>query len=136
MNAETETRLPALLQPAVQNATRWLSVFSLLAIGLFAFRTVGSSESLDPERRSGSRSSLRIDINQAGQQELTLMPGIGKLTAQRILEDRNRNGPFRSLSDLQRVPGVGPKTIRDLSPYCQTVSQTRPLDRETFVAER
>ena len=47
-----------------------------------------------------------------------VMPGIGPMTAKKIVADRKANGPFNALDDLQRVPGIGPKTIEQLSPYC------------------
>jgi competence ComEA-like helix-hairpin-helix protein len=57
-----------------------------------------------------------IDINQAGLTELQLLPGIGPALAQRILDDRLKNGPYRSADDLDRVRGIGPKTLEKLRP--------------------
>jgi competence ComEA-like helix-hairpin-helix protein len=61
--------------------------------------------------------AVRIDINSAGPAELDLLPGIGPVMAQRILDDRAANGPFATVDDLARVRGIGPKTLdalRDL----------------------
>ncbi len=60
---------------------------------------------------------MRIDINTASAVELTLLPGIGPRLADRIVEDRERNGPFRSLDDLQRVRGIGPMIVQHISEY-------------------
>ena len=54
---------------------------------------------------------LLIDLNTAGADELELLPSIGPKLAQRILDDRAENGPYESLKDLDRVSGIGPKTI-------------------------
>jgi competence protein ComEA len=49
----------------------------------------------------------KIDINRASPHELTYLPGIGPILAQRIVEYRERKGPFQDLSELLRVPGIG-----------------------------
>ncbi len=54
---------------------------------------------------------LLIDLNSAGIDELELLPSIGPKLAQRILDDREENGPYEALKDLDRVRGIGPKTI-------------------------
>lgn len=60
----------------------------------------------------------KIDINTATAGQLSAgLPGIGETLAQRIVEYRERNGPFRSAEELMDVPGIGEKTfeaIRDL----------------------
>ena len=55
--------------------------------------------------------ALATDLNQANQQQLLSIRGIGPVMAQRILQERSAYGPFQSYSDLvQRVRGIGPKT--------------------------
>ena len=60
---------------------------------------------------------MRVNINTAGVAELALLPGVGERLAQRIVDDRNANGPFASLSDLGRVPGMGAATVERLAPF-------------------
>ncbi len=60
---------------------------------------------------------MRIDINEAGPAELDLLPGIGPMLAERITADRRALGRFTSVSDLQRVSGVGPVTVARIRPY-------------------
>ncbi|MCB0966374.1 MAG: ComEA family DNA-binding protein [Ilumatobacter sp.] len=58
-----------------------------------------------------------VDLNAAGVDELDALPGVGPATAQAIVDDRERNGPFVSVDDLERVPGIGPSklaALRDL----------------------
>lgn len=58
-----------------------------------------------------------VDLNRAGASELDLLPGVGPATAQAIVDDRERNGPFATVDDLERVPGIGPTkldALRDL----------------------
>jgi competence ComEA-like helix-hairpin-helix protein len=57
----------------------------------------------------------RIDLNAAGPLELQRLPGIGPVGARRIVEERERGGPYRSVGDLVRVTGFGPSRVRGLS---------------------
>ncbi len=56
----------------------------------------------------------RIDLNTAPAPWLRRLPGIGPALAARIVADRERRGPYRSLADLMRVRGIGPATIERL----------------------
>ena len=55
-----------------------------------------------------------IDVNTASEAELDLLPGIGPKRAAAIVEERRHAGAFRSLDDLQRVHGIGPRTVEGL----------------------
>jgi len=48
----------------------------------------------------------RIDLNAASEEELTLLPGVGPSYAGRLVRNRCEAGPFRTLGDLGRVPGL------------------------------
>lgn len=57
-----------------------------------------------------------VDANTATKEELDAVKGIGPAIAQRIVDERKANGPFKSLADLQsRVKGVGEKTIEKMA---------------------
>ena len=58
----------------------------------------------------------RIDVNAASQTELESLPGIGPALARRIMDDRERFGPFATVESLTRVKGIGPKTLERLRP--------------------
>lgn len=55
---------------------------------------------------SDSSAGQPIDLNAAGQDELDSLPGIGPSTALAIIEYRRKNGSFRSVEDLMKVPGI------------------------------
>lgn len=58
-----------------------------------------------------------VSINSGGQADLESLPGIGPALAGRILAYRQANGPFRTIDELDRVKGIGPKTLEKLRPY-------------------
>ncbi len=53
----------------------------------------------------------KIDINRAESWLLAALPGIGEVTARRIVDYRENNGPFRNVDDLKRVEGIGQATL-------------------------
>lgn len=60
-------------------------------------------------------SASAVDINLASAQELQTLKGIGPKTAENILVERDRGGPYASLIDLsERVKGIGPKKLAAL----------------------
>lgn len=58
--------------------------------------------------------SIRVDLNRAGVVELMELPGIGEKVAERIVEYRKENGPFRETRELMNVRGIGEKTFLKL----------------------
>jgi len=68
------------------------------------------------EGRSRPDVARLININTASSAELQLLPGIGPARASAIIEDRTANGPFHAIDDLQRVHGIGPKTVQNIRP--------------------
>lgn len=61
----------------------------------------------------------KIDINNDSEAELALLPGIGGIKAAAIARSRVEEGPFRRPEDLDRVRGIGQKTIEKLRPWIE-----------------
>ncbi len=53
----------------------------------------------------------KVNINTAGVDDLVALPGIGKAYAERIVEYRQKNGPFKRVEDILNVRGIGEKTF-------------------------
>lgn len=53
----------------------------------------------------------RLDINTATAEQLDGLKGIGPVKARAIVDYRRQHGPFRSVDDLQNVPGLGPAIV-------------------------
>ncbi|GGD71772.1 ComEA family DNA-binding protein [Paenibacillus nasutitermitis] len=62
----------------------------------------------------GMTADGKINLNRATAAELDALPGIGEAKARAIVADREKNGPFRSVDDLLRVKGIGPKLLEKM----------------------
>lgn len=65
-----------------------------------------------------AQSAILLDLNSASVRELSLLPGIGPVLAHRIVQNRQRLGRFASVQSLQRVHGIGPKTVTRAEMFC------------------
>lgn len=67
--------------------------------------------------REGDSSAAegKVDLNTADQRQLEDLPGVGEVTAQRILDWRERNGSFTAVAQLREVDGIGEKRFADLA---------------------
>ena len=71
-----------------------------------------SRRSAVPGAKSGTGSV--VNINSAGAAELQSLPGVGAKTAARIIEYRQKNGPFKKVEELMNVRGIGEKNFLKL----------------------
>lgn len=58
-----------------------------------------------------------VNVNSADAGQLALLPRIGPSTAERIVEFREENGPFKAAEDLMLVRGIGERTYELLEPF-------------------
>jgi len=60
---------------------------------------------------------LQLEINSATWVEWMQLEGIGEVLARRIVANREELGPFSGIDDLNRVPGIGQKTLDEIRPH-------------------
>lgn len=71
-----------------------------------------------------------VNINTATASELQKLPGIGAATATRIVEYRQKNGPFKKAEELMNIRGIGEKSFLKLKPLVTvTAPKTDPGSR-------
>ncbi|WP_372726351.1 ComEA family DNA-binding protein [Novipirellula sp.] len=110
------TRHSPLLQPAVQWTLAVVLTLCFAALGGQIASRIGMPQS-EPIRDAEAK-LLCLDLNAAAEHELSLLPTVGPVLANRIVQDRQQRGRFQSVDDLRRVSGIGPKTIAEIAAYC------------------
>ena len=85
---------------------------------------------IELERHPARQYDFRFDINSASWVEWTQIEGIGEVTAQKIIADRDAKGPFRKIDDLLRVKGIGPKTLEKMRPFLLEPNE-RPMPKKS-----
>jgi competence protein ComEA len=66
----------------------------------------------------------KVNINTATVEQLQFLPRIGPAVAQRIVEHREANGPFKSVEDLMLVRGIGERSFESLKPHLAVSGDT------------
>jgi len=61
-------------------------------------------------------------LNAATADELAALPGLGPTRAAAIVSERERGGPYRSVADLHRVPGMGPRLVARIEPLVRVAT--------------
>ena len=100
--------LEAVFTKQERTALAFMLAAGFLGLGVLAWQRVR------PPAMELSAEALRVSVNRAGEAELTALPGIGPVTARRILEERRRDGQFVTARDLLRVKGISAKTLEKL----------------------
>lgn len=114
---------------------RFVSVVASIALVLMAvhwWRITGWSPApVEVDRPAGDAYRFILDINSATWVEWMQLEGIGEILARRIVADREQRGPFASIDEIERVPGIGPKTLQKMRPYLTVL----PADARPFASE-
>lgn len=104
-------------------------VAALVAAGLVALAAwflVSGTGLVDHDTAPRLPLEFTIDVNAAGEAELSQLPGVGPALSRRIVDRRVTAGPFTRAEDLLSVPGIGPATLERLRPHLRPLGETDP----------
>ena len=77
--------------------------------------------SISEDKTSGNNKlnflKTKININIAGTADLVMLPGIGEVTAEKIIDLREKKGKFRNIEQLKEVKGIGDKKFEKIKDY-------------------
>ncbi|MEO6907540.1 MAG: ComEA family DNA-binding protein [Abditibacteriaceae bacterium] len=117
-------RLPsdARVQDAIKKAGGVLPGTNASKLNLAASLSDGEQVQVDSTSQestfsTGISNKIQININQASESDLESLPGIGPVMAERVVAYRKAHGAFQTLDDLDKVKGIGTKTIEKLRPF-------------------
>ena len=125
----------------------WLSSGDVAVCGLLIAALLGATgfrwgwgmwsggEAIQVEHVVQGDLTYQIDVNRATWGEFTLLEGIGPSLAREIVEDREKHGLFQQVDDLDRVPGIGEKTLNRIRKHLRvgpTVLEGNPSRRRDW----
>ena len=99
------------------------AVFAMIIFGIILYRQINpttislSDSSQITAQKDSPIQNGKININKASEDELMLIPGIGKTLATRIVDYRKQHGLFLHLEDLKNVSGIGNTRFETISEY-------------------
>lgn len=79
--------------------------------------TEGSGNIIIDDVKNGEEKAGLININKADATELMTIPGIGEVTAAKIIEYRNTVGRFKTIQDIKNVSGIGDAKFNNMKNY-------------------
>jgi|AntRauTorckE6833_2_1112554.scaffolds.fasta_scaffold18987_3 competence protein ComEA len=83
----------------------------LIGLGLASGQALANT---DEDQQQAISASQQLNINQATEEQLVSLPGIGPAKASAIIEMRQSQGPFKNMADVQEVNGIGPATASNI----------------------
>ena len=92
------------------------SALALVALLAALAVPAAAQQAAAPQPASAAKAEAVVNLNTATAAELESLPGIGKSTAQRILEYRQKSGGFKKVEELMNVKGIGEKSFLKLKP--------------------
>ena len=91
---------------------------AIVAAAIAASPVVASAQDKPAASKAAAKpaSAGPVNINTASAAEFEGLPGIGATMAARIVEYRQKNGPFKKIEDLMTIKGIGEKSFLKLKP--------------------
>ena len=92
-----------------------LILFSALTVGFMTWRN--QNRILPMNALTEEREIIKMDLNTVTADQLQLIPGVGPALSGRIIDYRERNGPFQYVEDVLNIKGIGPVLLEEFLTY-------------------
>jgi competence protein ComEA len=111
-----------------RNGLIWMIVFTACLLLAAVHPDCPASTGATPAKAAAALEGV-VNLNTASEAELMRLPRIGETVARRIIDFREKHGPFQRLEDLMNVQGIGEKTFEKLRPHLAVEGETtlRPI---------
>ena len=110
-------------------SSKRLTVGTLVcSLALFVFCAAAQPEKHPPAKP--------IDLNLANVKELQELPGVGPVTAQRIVDMREKSGRFHRVEDLLAIRGISQKKLDAMRPYITVSTPAPPAQKSPAPAKK
>jgi competence protein ComEA len=87
---------------------------TLLLALVLSLASSSFAQSSAASRPAAAKPTVVVNVNTATATELETLPGVGAKVAARIVEYRQKNGPFKKIEELMNVQGIGEKSFLKL----------------------
>jgi competence protein ComEA len=91
-------------------------------VALLSTHAQGAAAQAPDRAARPAATAVVVNLNTASASDFEALPGIGAKTAARIIEYRQKNGPFKKIEELMNVPGIGEKNFLKLKPQLTVAS--------------
>ena len=88
----------------------------ILALSTVLLMAANATAQTPPVPTAPVAQKATINLNTATLDQLETLPGIGRKTAERILEQRQKSGGFKKIEELMNVKGIGEKSFLKIKP--------------------
>lgn len=102
-----------------------MSLKRFVAASLAAVIALAMSTGIASAAQKREAPAAKVNINTATAAQLSELPGVGEKLAARIVEHRQKQGPFKSTQELMNVKGIGEKNFQKLQPYLSVSDAAR-----------
>jgi competence protein ComEA len=117
-NVQSTKATTAWITPSqLQSLLVLVSCCLVLMAGYWFYLGGHRGQLIEIDRADPLTAKYEVDINRADWPEMVQLPGLGETLARRIITDRQQRGPFRDIDDLDRVDGIGLRTLERIRPY-------------------
>ena len=107
---------------------RIATIVTVLALGVTVLSSstalAATQDPVSQPAAAGSPAKPAINLNTATVEQLETLPGIGRKTAERIVEYRTKSGGFKRIEDLMNIKGIGEKSFLKLKPLVAVPPKT------------